>query len=196
MPKAKETKAHIIEKTASVFNKKGFIGTTLSDMEAATGLTKGSIYNNFANKDDVALAVFDYNLKKVNNLVQTEMDKHHSAKEKLLSYVKIYGKNVSDSPFTSGGCPILNTAVESDDTHPALRKKASNAITNWMNKVADLIEKGIKQKEFRSSINSKETAALIVASIEGAIMISRVTGRPDYLKSIMNSIKKIIENIE
>jgi AcrR family transcriptional regulator len=195
MPKAEETKAHIIEKTASVFNKKGFIGTTLSDMEAATGLTKGSIYNNFANKDEVALAVFDYNLKKVNNLIQVEMDKHHSAKKKLLSYVKIYGTNVSDSPFTSGGCPILNTAVESDDTHPALRKKASNAITNWMDKVAELIEKGIKQKEFRSSINSKETAALIVASIEGAIMISRVTGRRNYLKDIMNSIKKIIEDL-
>jgi AcrR family transcriptional regulator len=196
MPKAEETKAHIIEKTASVFNKKGFIGTTLSDMEAATGLTKGSIYNNFANKDEVALAVFDYNLKKVNNLIQIEMDKHHSAKEKLLSYVKIYGTNVSDSPFTSGGCPILNTAVESDDTHPALKKKASNAITTWMNKVANLIDEGIKQKEFRSSVNSRETAALIVASIEGAIMISRATGRPDHLKGIMNSIKKIIEDLE
>jgi len=196
MPKAEETKAHIIEKTASVFNKKGFIGTTLSDMEAATGLTKGSIYNNFANKDEVALAVFDYNLKKVNSLIQIEMDKHQSAKGKLLSYVKIYGTNVSDSPFTSGGCPILNTAVESDDTHPLLKKKASNAITTWLNKVANLIKKGIEQKEFRSSINSKETAALIVASIEGAIMISRVTGRPDYLKSIMNSIKKIIEDLE
>lgn len=196
MPKAEETKAHIIEKTASVFNKKGFIGTTLSDMEAATGLTKGSIYNNFANKDEVALAVFDYNLKKVNNLIQIEMDKHDSAKEKLLSYVKIYGTNVSDSPFTSGGCPILNTAVESDDTHPALKKKASNAITSWMNKVANLIEEGIKQKEFRSSVNSRDTAALIVASIEGAIMISRATGRPNYLKRIMNSIKKIIEDLE
>ena len=196
MPKADETRAHIIEKTASVFNKKGFVGTTLSDMEAATGLTKGSIYNNFENKDEVALAVFDYNLKKVNDLIRKEMDKHHSAKEQLISYVKIYGANFSDSPFTSGGCPILNTAVESDDTHPQLKKKASNAVTAWMNKVANLIEKGIKQKEFRSSINSKETAAMIVASIEGAIMISRVTGRTDYLKSIMNSIKKIIEDLE
>lgn len=195
MPKAEETKARIIKETASVFNKKGFVGTTLSDMEAATGLTKGSIYNNFENKDEVALAVFDYNLKKVNDLIQKEMDKHHSAKEQLLSYVKIYGANVSDSPFTSGGCPILNTAVEADDTHPLLKKRASNAVTAWMNKVANLIEKGIKQKEFRSSINSKETAALIVASIEGAIMISRVTGRTDYLKDIMNSVKKIIEDL-
>lgn len=195
MPKAAHTKAYIIEKTASVFNKKGFIGTTLSDMEEATGLTKGSIYNNFANKDEVALAVFDFNLKTVNDLINAEMGKYDSAKDQLLSYVKVYGTNVFDSPFPGGGCPILNTAVESDDTHPELKKKASDAILAWINKVVSLIEKGIKQREFRSSVNSKETATLIVASIEGAIMISRVTGKSNYLKRVMNSIEKLINDL-
>lgn len=195
MPKAAHTKAYIIEKTASVFNKKGFVGTTLSDMEEATGLTKGSIYNNFANKDEVALAVFDFNLKTVNDLINAEMGKYDSAKDQLLSYVKVYGTNVFDSPFPGGGCPILNTAVESDDTHPELKKKASHAILAWINKVVSLIEKGIKQKEFRSSVNSKETATLIVASIEGAIMISRVTGKSNYLKRVMNSIEKLINEL-
>lgn len=196
MPKAEQTKAFIIEKTASVFNKKGFVGTTLSDMEEATGLTKGSIYNNFANKDEVALAVFDYNLTAVNNLIDAEMAKHKSAKDRLLSYVKVYGNSAFASIlFPSGGCPILNTAIESDDTHPELRKKAANAILAWMNKVVALIEIGIKQQEFRSTVNAKETAAMMVASIEGAIMISKVTGKINHLKSVMNSIEKLINNL-
>jgi len=50
MKKSENTRKYIIEKVAPVFNKKGFTGTYLSDMEKATGLTKGSIYGNFKDK--------------------------------------------------------------------------------------------------------------------------------------------------
>ncbi len=72
MSKAEETRAYIIEKTAHIFNKKGFEGTSLSDMTSATGLTKGSIYGNFANKDEVALEVFDFNLRKIDHVIRSE----------------------------------------------------------------------------------------------------------------------------
>src|ERR1700704_3274878 len=91
MPKAEQTRAFIVEKAAHVFNTKGFAGTSLSDLEAATGLTKGSIYNNFENKDEVARVVFDYNLNQVSKVIHSEMRKHHSAKGQLLAYVKVYG---------------------------------------------------------------------------------------------------------
>ena len=60
MNKAERTRQYIIEKTAPIFNKKGYAGTSLSDMTGATGLTKGSIYGNFNDKDEVALAAFDH----------------------------------------------------------------------------------------------------------------------------------------
>jgi AcrR family transcriptional regulator len=73
MGKAERTKQFIIEKTATLFNTKGIAATSLQDMTEATGLTKGSIYGNFKNKDEVALEVFRYNFKKVTNLVAEEM---------------------------------------------------------------------------------------------------------------------------
>src|SRR5882757_1070019 len=142
MSKAEQTKAFIIEKVAPVFNTKGYGGTSLSDMTNATGLTKGSIYGNFANKDEVALAVFDFNLEKVQRIINTEISKHKTAKDKLLVYVNVYD-NFLKHPFPDGGCPIMNTATESDDTHPALKKKAAAAITSWKNSLVQIIEKGI-----------------------------------------------------
>jgi len=69
MGKSEQTKAFIIEKTAPLFNIKGYAGTSLSDITDATKLTKGSVYGNFTNKDEVALAVFDYNLNKVTSML-------------------------------------------------------------------------------------------------------------------------------
>ncbi len=53
LSKSEKTKAFIIEKAAPVFNTKGYAGTSLSDLTAATGLTKGAIYGHFENKDAV-----------------------------------------------------------------------------------------------------------------------------------------------
>jgi len=64
MSKAEQTRQFIIEKTAPIFNKKGYFATSLSDITTATGLTKGSIYGNFKDKDDLALHVYTYQSKK------------------------------------------------------------------------------------------------------------------------------------
>ncbi len=196
MSKAEITKAFIIEKTAPLFNTKGFVGTTLSDITAATGLTKGSIYSNFENKDEVALAVFDYNLRTVNSLIKKEMGKCDSPKDKLLAYVNVYNYDIRKSPFPAGGCPILNTAIDADDTHPALRKKANTALLAWKDKIIDLINEGINDKSFKPSVNPEAVALTIIATIEGGIMISKATGKINHLRTILKSVEKIIHDLE
>jgi len=194
MSKAERTKNFILEKTAPVFNIKGYAGTSLTDMTEVTKLTKGSIYGNFANKDEVALAAFDHNLNKVSSLIRHEMSKHESSKEKLLTYHRIYN-DFADYPFPAGGCPILNTAIEADDTHPELRKRAMAAINSWKNKIVGLIEKGMENGEFRKGINAEQTALTLIALIEGGIMISKATGKSTYHKAIMKSIEQLIEQM-
>lgn len=94
MTKAEKTRNFIVEKTAPIFNMKGYAGTSLNDITTATGLTKGSIYGNFANKDEVALAAFDYNLKNVSSRIDADMNKQVSVKDKLW-YTSIFIKNLS-----------------------------------------------------------------------------------------------------
>jgi len=64
MTKSEQTKAFIIEKTAPIFNSKGYAGTSLTDITEATKLTKEVFMETLANKDEVALAAFDYNLRR------------------------------------------------------------------------------------------------------------------------------------
>ena len=71
--KADKTRQFIIEKAASIFNEKGYAGTSLNDLMKATGLTKGSIYGNFENKDEVAVAVFDYNISRVTEYIKSKI---------------------------------------------------------------------------------------------------------------------------
>lgn len=194
MTKAEKTRDFIVERTAPIFNMKGYAGTSLNDITAATGLTKGSIYGNFANKDEVALAAFDYNLHHNVSKIEAEMNDQSSIKGKLLVYVSVY-QSFFVGKISPGGCPILNTAIDADDTHPALREKALKAVLSWKKRIISLVEEGILNKEIKADYNPEQIALTVIAMIEGGIMISRLTNKVENWNLIMDSLKKYINNL-
>src|SRR6476620_11958316 len=143
MSKAERTKQFIIEKTAPIFNAKGYAGTSMNDLINATGLTKGSIYGNFENKDAVAVAAFDYNYSKIVTHIKQKTQQESSMIDKLLVYPKTF-RDFFKLPFLQEGCPVLNTSTEADDTHPLLRKKAIAALALWKKAIVMYIETGIE----------------------------------------------------
>jgi TetR/AcrR family transcriptional repressor of nem operon len=192
--KADRTRQFIIETTANIFNKKGYAGTSLSDLTLATGLTKGSIYGNFENKEDVALAVFDYNHSKILTQVRKKMDEVLTYRDKLMVYTDVYDHYTMRS-FPDGGCPILNTAIEADDTNSLLKDKAAKAVIKWQKNIEGLIKSGIHAGEFFNNADPVQLSTSIVALIEGGIMISRVTDDKMALRRVTKTVATLIDQI-
>jgi AcrR family transcriptional regulator len=195
LSKAERTRQFIIETTAGIFNIKGYAGTSLSDLAEATGLTKGSIYGNFENKEEVALAVFDHNYLKMHKVIQQHIDRAGTFYDKLMVYAKFY-HSFMRTYHTPGGCPILNTAVEADDTNNLLKDKAAKAVLKWKKNIEDLIQGGLAAGEFKPDINYTVIALSIIALIEGGIMISKVTNSPDSLDKILSTVELMIDQIK
>jgi len=194
LSKAERTRGFIIETTAQIFNKKGYAGTSLSDITEATGLTKGSIYGNFENKEEVALAVFDFNCAKINQLIRDKIEAANNYHDKLLVYSKVY-KDITMGNIASGGCPILNTAVEADDTNTLLKDSAAKAILKWEKNITDLIEKGIHTDEFRKDTQIRQTALSIIALIEGGVMMTKVTNDFTHMDQVVHTIEFLIDQL-
>jgi TetR/AcrR family transcriptional regulator, transcriptional repressor for nem operon len=193
--KAQRTRQFIIEKTASVFNRKGFAGTSLNDIVNATGLTKGSIYGNFEKKDDVALAAFDYNYECVATYLRNKMDTRSSVIDKLLVYPETY-RHFFKLSFLHFGCPIANVSTEADDTHPQLKEKASAALHYWRISIERQLQAGIANKEIRSDINIPEVVSIISAVIQGSILQAKVSGKLNYLNASMDFLERIIKDLK
>ncbi len=193
--KSERTRNFIIETTAPIFNVKGYAGTSMSDLTEATKLTKGSIYGNFADKEEVALAAFDYNYGRVTNTIRQRMQQMNSFHDKLMVYAQVYDQ-FSRGVFPRGGCPVLNTAIEADDTHPLLKEKAAKAIQKWKKTIEDLIKGGIAAGEFRQDTDYHRIALSIIALIEGGIMIAKVTDSQGSLDKIMKTVEALIKQIK
>ncbi|HTN44835.1 MAG TPA: TetR/AcrR family transcriptional regulator [Flavipsychrobacter sp.] len=194
LSKAARTRQFVIEQTASIFNAKGYAGTSMKDLTQATGLTKGSIYGNFKDKDEVALAAFDYNFNRVTKYIKNKILATEDSIERLLVYPRVY-RNFLRIDFLQTGCPLLNTSTEADDTHPRLREKAADALAFWKKSIENLVRRGMERGEIKDNTQPALMAIVLISLIEGAIMQAKVTGKETDLKIAMAFLEKMIKDL-
>lgn len=169
--KAHTTKQQIIQKAAVVFNQQGYAGTSMSDIMQATGLKKGGLYNHFSSKDELALAAFDFAVGSIVEQYRTALrGKRHSI-SRLKAVIETFCALV---PTVKGGCPLMNMAVESDDTHPALCDRTRQAMDIWRQMLEKIINLGIKHQELQSSLDAARVTTILISTLEGALMLSQL----------------------
>jgi TetR/AcrR family transcriptional regulator, transcriptional repressor for nem operon len=195
MVRSEKTRKLIIERTASIFNKKGYIGTYLSDLTNATGLTKGSIYGNFKDKNEVAVEAFRYNFKFQSEQIRQKIDNENNAIDKLLVFLNHY-RTAFRPIFNNGGCAILNTAVDADDGNDLLKEEVIKTIHKWHQRFVNILQEGIKQNQLKG-IDVDTFSYRMMALIEGSIMLAKTLNKPeillnniDFLESEINQLKK------
>lgn len=193
LSKSDRTKQFIVEKSAPIFNTKGYAATSMTDILKATGLTKGGIYGNFNSKDDIAVEAFDYSYTKIKEALLYSIKQEKTAAGKLVSILKFY-HNFTITPAVEGGCPVLNTAIDADDNIPFMKQRAALALNEMLGSLTYIIQKGIDSAEFKLTINAAHEALLFYATIEGGIMMSKLTDKPDVLNNILKNLKEQIES--
>ena len=190
--KAERTRQFIIEKSAPIFNKKGYDGTSLSDLIKATGLTKGAIYGNFENKDDVAVEAFEYNLSLIREVINLRNSSGENSIQWLLKIPQFY-RSTFRKLADQGGCPLLNAAIDAGDDHSLLQKKVFHSINSWRNNIEQMITEGQDRKEIKKEINGAECATIFIALIEGGIMLTKALREPNQLMIVLNKVENMIK---
>jgi len=191
--KSDRTKEFIIEQVAPVFNKKGYVGTALSDIEKVTSLTKGAIYGNFGNKNKLAEACYEHNIRPLQRGVHNAISTTGGALAQLTALLNFYRTHF-DQLADNGGCPLLNTAIEVDDTSPLMKDKVQRSILNWKNELCAVIRKGQLDDEIRSVVKADKFSTTIIAMIEGGIMLAKAMDDKIYFLDVMDSIEFKINN--
>ena len=172
MRKGEQTRHDIIRKAAPIFNQRGYDGAALSDLMRATGLEKGGIYRHFDSKQQLAAAAFDYSWKVARETRFEGTEEIPNSVDRL----KLIICNFRDrrEGLVPGGCPLLNTAIDSDDSNPPLRAKALQALAAWLIRLQSIVKEGQRRREIRPHTNSAKLSSLIVSTLEGALMQSRL----------------------
>lgn len=193
LTKAEHTTQYILETVAPIFNKNGYAATSMSDITNATGLTKGAIYGNFKNKEELAIASFKFNVKNMMKRIAEHLSLSDSPIQKLFLISDFY-RNYYNYSKQLGGCPVLNIGVDANNQNSLLLKKVRQVIEKIQDQVATIIENGIEIGEISSEINAMQYAKRLDTLIQGAIFMTYTMDDEFYLKDTMNQIDQIIHN--
>src|ERR1700722_2175702 len=125
MNKGEMTRQRIIAEAAPLFNQRGFAGCSVQDVLDATGLEKGGLYRHFASKEELAVEAFRYALA---NSIRTRTENLQQIEGAVKQLQHLVWRFVESPSVMPGGCPLMNTAIDSDDGNPMLRQLALEGI--------------------------------------------------------------------
>ena len=189
------TKETILKKSGVLFNTQGYKSTSISEITDATGFTKGAIYRHFESKDALEIETLNYLSSLMFQKLRERIKEKATAGDKLRSIFHFFESYTSNPPL-KGGCPLLNAAVEADDSNPALRRAALKILNGLREAIVVMLETGIKYKQIKPGIDKEQYATLIIASLEGAIMMSKLSENDDDIKRMVKHLNKQVAEIE
>jgi TetR/AcrR family transcriptional repressor of nem operon len=189
------TKETILKKSGVLFNTQGYKSTSISEITDATGFTKGAIYSHFESKDDLEIETLNYLSSLMFEKLRGRIKEKATTGDKLRTVLQFFESYISNPPI-KGGCPLLNAAIEADDSNPGLRKAALRILTGLKDSIIAMLTTGIKYKQIKADIDKDYYATLIIASLEGAIMMSKLSENDDDIKRIIKHLDKQVAEIE
>lgn len=185
------TATFIIDTVAPIFNRKGYVGTSLSDLTAATGLTKGAIYCNFRNKEDLALRAFYRNVELVIGPMGEHIRNGSDVREKLLAIVDFY-RDYYPRAASQGGCPVLNVGIDAKHVNPELYNAAREVVGKLIADLVRIVDNGKRFGQVKEQWHSAAFAHRFYAVVEGGIYLTFLQDEEHYLHHALDAAAEMV----
>jgi TetR/AcrR family transcriptional regulator, transcriptional repressor for nem operon len=190
--KGDRTRQHIVAQAAPLFNQKGYEGCSMGEIMEAAEVEKGGIYRHFASKEDLALAAFDFAWEEVSHGRTRGLEEIEDPLLRMEAFIRNF---VERRPALRGGCPLLNTAIDSDDGNAALRARAQEALAGWRTRLCSLMESAMRQGTAKRGIQPRAVASIVIGMLEGALMMSRLDGNRHALEAARDHLISYITSL-
>ena len=160
----------------TLFRRQGYSGTGLKQIVAGGAAPVGSFYHFFpGGKEELALAAIARTHDRYDALLDRVFERTEDTAAAAVVWFDMAATALKDSDFADG-CPIGTVACEVASTQDAIRQASAAVFASWRTRVADhLHREGVPRQR------AHHLALLAVASLEGAILLSRTDRNTEAL---------------
>lgn len=172
------TKNAILHSAAEVFDRFGYAATTLSDVIAQSGVTKGALYFHFTSKEELARAVVEMQHTLSVDPVRGMLDREGKSLESIIALSLGLAQQLMTDTVVRAG---IRLTLE-QGTFGALQ---SDPYHEWVQVVEELFKRAIDEGDVRSNMTPAALARFVVSAFTGVQMLSQVfTGRTDLAERV------------
>jgi TetR/AcrR family transcriptional repressor of lmrAB and yxaGH operons len=179
---ARQTRADLVQTMARLLREQGYTATGRAQLLAESGVSNGSLYHHFpGGMEELAEAALEASGQAVADALSDALDGAPSAAQGVVQFLDVAQGPVSEEGCP--GCPIAPTALESPIISPRLRTVAARCFGQWEGIIAERLRADGWPKE-----SVAETASSALSLIEGALLLTRVTGQVSHLDNAKRAV--------
>lgn len=186
-PSARE---QIVVSALEVLHRKGFSATSVEDITKAAKVPKGSFYNHFKSKEELAIVALDRYWQRVLNSLDLLSDTKVVPLIRLKRYFRFLNKVTRDAEFRTG-CFIGNMSTEMPDQSRMIRERLAMEFTAWSRAIESCVKEAQAEGSIRQDLSANTIATFLLNSWEGAIMRSKVDRSASPLATFEDVVFKV-----
>jgi TetR/AcrR family transcriptional regulator, transcriptional repressor for nem operon len=187
------TREAIISAATRLIHVHGYNATALDDVLKDSGVGKGNFYHHFKSKEDLGYAILD---KIVDGFLERTLEPCFAdAEEPPLGQIRCFLDRVVEAQRARncvGGCVMGNLASELSDVHEGFRTRLATLFTAWQARLAMALESARRRGELAASAEPEPLARFVVASLEGAILLAKVSKDVRVMEQCVSELKRYL----
>jgi TetR/AcrR family transcriptional regulator, transcriptional repressor for nem operon len=183
----------LIEATITLMSSRGFDAMGIHSILEAANVSKSNFYYHFKSKEDLCLAALDAMAEYFFSqyLDPVLLNKSMSPRKRLEKFLRSLADKM-ESASCQSGCPFVNLATETSDFLPAFRERISLFFERYQKSLAQCIQEGIERGEFRSDVSPALAAQLLLASVNGTMVLTKVHKNPQVMKNCIRALMSMM----
>lgn len=189
------TRQNIIENSLQLFSVKGFYNTSISDIQEATGLTKGGLYGHFASKEDIWYAVYEEAVTIWKRIVFNAIRSNTDPLTRIEKFIENDLRDYLGSDVFDGGCFFLNMLVELSGQSAAMSKQILKGFVSLSRLLQTWLEEAERSGLLKEGLDSREIANFMVISLNGAAALYISSRDTTILDQTIHQLRYYIQQL-
>ncbi|WP_028604325.1 TetR/AcrR family transcriptional regulator [Ottowia thiooxydans] len=169
----------IVDASLEVFQAHGYNATSIQDLTDAAGVPKGSFYNHFKGKEDLALEALKLYVE--SNGIDVLRDERYAPIERLRRHFRANWKIVKDRDYTAG-CFLGTMSSEIADTHATSRAAFAEVFEAWSRAIAQVVHQAQEKGDIANTSDPKLLGRFILNAWQGALVRMKVAKNDEPFK--------------
>jgi len=183
----------VLDAALAVIRCNGYAATTVDELCARAGVTKGAFFHHFSSKEDLAIAATQRWSEKARTLFAAAgYHAHGDPLERVLGYID-FRKSLLRGGLPEFTCLVGTMVQETYDSHPAIRDACARSILGHAATLEADIEAAIESYDLKPAFTAKSLALYTQAALQGAFILAKATGSARAASDAVDHLRRYIE---
>jgi|SRR5579871_280265 len=181
----------IIDAAVATLHRQGFNGSSVQDITDAAHAPKGSFYNHFESKEELAVAALKRYWERIEASLALLDSNDLPPRERLTRYIRALNDAAGKNGFRTG-CMIGNLSAEMASQSPRVRNELARLLARWTKGIESCVIEAQADGSLRRDVDSRDAAAFLINGWEGAMLRSKADRNSDALSAFERVVSVLL----